>query len=133
MPETSARKYTLRDLPTERSKKYLTRAAVRGDDCLAVVNWMEPRPEAAPPHSHPFDQLSFVLEGEMLFEVDGMAFELEAGDVLVIPADAPHTARATGQQRALNLDIFAPPREDYLYLAAHQSEPSHTATTHQEG
>lgn len=122
MTKRSAQQFRLKELPTEQAKPFLRRAAVRGDHCLAVANWADPRPEASPPHRHPFDQLSFVLEGAMLFEVDGEQFEIEAGGVLVIPANAWHTARAVSTEVALSLDIFAPPREDYLHLVAHQTE-----------
>jgi quercetin dioxygenase-like cupin family protein len=124
MRRRPARHFKLTELPTEQTKPFLRRGAVRGDHCLAVASWADPRPEASPPHRHPFDQLSFVLEGSMLFEVDGEHFEVGAGEVLVIPADAWHTARTTSAEVALNLDIFAPPREDYLHLVAHQDEPT---------
>jgi quercetin dioxygenase-like cupin family protein len=123
MGTTTAQHFRLLELPGEQAKPFLRRAAVRGDHCLAVANWADPRPEASPPHRHPFDQLSFVLEGSMLFEVDGELFEVGAGEVLVIPADAPHTARTTSEEVALSLDIFAPPRPDYLHLVAHQDDP----------
>ena len=120
MSPARAQQFTFADLPREQVKPTLSRAAVRGDQSMVVANWIEPHPTLAAPHSHPFDQLALVVRGTMLFDVDGETFTLGAGDILVIPADAPHCARATGKDPALNLDVFAPPREDYLHLVEHQ-------------
>jgi mannose-6-phosphate isomerase-like protein (cupin superfamily) len=117
----AARHFRFGGLPREQVAEHLSRSAVRSDGSLAVLNWMEPRPTARAPHDHPFDQLSFVLDGKMEFEVEGETFNVGPGEVLVIPPDAAHTARALGTETALSLDIFAPPREDYLHLAAHQA------------
>lgn len=71
----------------------LQRTAVRGDHSLVTINWLAPTDSAPPPHTHPFDQLSFVLEGAMEFTVADEVYLVKAGEVLQIPADAPHTAR----------------------------------------
>lgn len=101
----------------------LERTAVRGDHSLTTINWFHPGiPAEAPPHSHPFDQVSFVFEGALEFEVDGTKYLVSKGEALHIPADAPHTARLVGDEVALNVDVYAPVREDYLFLAAHQAD-----------
>jgi quercetin dioxygenase-like cupin family protein len=98
----------------------LTRTAIRGDACLITMNWLQPHHDDQPPHSHPFDQTAFVFEGAMEFEVGDERFLIRAGEVLQIPAGAPHTARVVGDAVAFNIDVFAPVRDDYLHLAAHQ-------------
>lgn len=118
--QAGARRFRFNDLPRERVADHLSRAAIRSADSLAVLNWMEPRPSARPPHSHPFDQLSFVLEGEMEFLVTDQTFRVGPGEVLLISPDTDHTARAVGSEVALSLDMFSPPRPDYLHLADHQ-------------
>jgi hypothetical protein len=45
---------------------------------------------------------------------------VRAGELLYIPARVPHVGRVVGDEVVLNVDIFAPIRDDYLYLAAHQ-------------
>lgn len=96
------------------------RTAIRGDHSLVTFNWMDPGMERQPLHSHAFDQLAIVTEGAMEFEVDGHTYVVRAGEALVIPANAPHTAIAVGDQVALNIDVYAPPRDDYLFLTSHQ-------------
>jgi quercetin dioxygenase-like cupin family protein len=115
----------LNDLPMESlAGGALVRTAVRGDNSLITVNWFHPghTEQAPPPHSHPFDQVSFVFQGTVEFEVDGDLYEVSAGEVLHIPADAPHTARLVGSDVALNVDVYAPVRPDYLYLVEHQAD-----------
>lgn len=113
----------LTDLPTESvADGALTRTAVRGDHSLVTLNWIQPHHEDQPRHSHPFDQIALIVEGVMEFDVGDETFVVRAGDALQIPAGVPHTARVLGDDVAYNIDIFAPVRPDYLYLAAHQAD-----------
>ena len=43
----------------------------------------------------------------------GEVRRIKPGDLYLIPGDTLHAARGVGQ-RAVTLDIFSPPREDYL-------------------
>jgi mannose-6-phosphate isomerase-like protein (cupin superfamily) len=115
----------LQELPQESlGDGALVRTAVRGDKSLITVNWFHPGHDIAPPpaHSHPFDQVSFVFSGTVGFSVDGQTYEVRAGEVLQIPADMPHTAWLIGDEVALNVDVYAPVREDYLSLVDHQAD-----------
>jgi hypothetical protein len=42
--------------------------------------------------------------------------------MLRIPPGVVHYAEPIGDEVALNLDVFAPLRDDYRHLVAHQSE-----------
>ena len=98
----------------------LTRTAVRTDDAIVTFNWIEPGHPSVPPHSHPYDQLALILAGTLELDLDGDRYTVRAGELLYIPAGIPHVGRVVGDKVVLNVDIFAPIREDYLYLAAHQ-------------
>jgi quercetin dioxygenase-like cupin family protein len=98
----------------------LTRTAVRTDDAIVTFNWIEPGHPEVPPHSHPYDQLALILAGTLELNLDGDTYTVRAGELLYIPARVPHVGRVVGDEVVLNVDIFAPIREDYLYLAAHQ-------------
>ena len=52
----------------------------------------------------PVRSVSFVLQGTMEFDIDGEIFLLGPGEVLSIPADAPHTARIIGDETVINVD-----------------------------
>lgn len=64
-----------------------------------------------PLHHHPHEQTSTVLDGEFLFEIDGVKRICRAGDVAVIPSDTPH--RGTALTPCRIIDVFVPAREDY--------------------
>jgi quercetin dioxygenase-like cupin family protein len=68
-----------------------------------------------PRHSHENEQFTYIIEGALRFKL-GANGEREqivrAGEVLHIPSHLPHEAEAL--EDTLDMDIFAPPREDWL-------------------
>jgi quercetin dioxygenase-like cupin family protein len=109
------------DLPRESiAAGILERTAVRTDDAVVTFNWIQPGHPEVPPHDHPYDQLSFVFAGTLEIELEGRPHAVRAGEFLYIPAGTPHTGRVAGDEAVLNIDVFAPVRGDYLYLAEHQ-------------
>ncbi len=65
-----------------------------------------------PLHHHESEQLSYVLEGAIKFEIEGREIIVRKGEVLVIPSNVPHSAVAV--EDFLGLDIFSPIRIDWL-------------------
>lgn len=59
-------------------------------------------------NSHRGDQIIYVIEGGATARVSGKEREIRAGDVITIPAGAPHTLR-TSAEALFGLTIFAPP------------------------
>ncbi|MEP3435907.1 MAG: cupin domain-containing protein [Hoeflea sp.] len=106
-------------LPREQVRQGVSRTAFRGDNALMVMNWLEPGMEKKP-HSHPFEQLAYVVSGRVRFEIGDDVVEVGAGQVVRIPPDVVHCGEAIGDEVALNLDVFAPAREDYLHLTEYQ-------------
>lgn len=98
----------------------LERTAVVTDDSLVTFNWIHPGHPEVPPHDHPYDQLSFVFIGTLEIELAGTPYRIDSGELLYIPAGVSHTGRVIGDEPVLNIDVFAPRRDDYLHLAAHQ-------------
>ena len=64
-----------------------------------------------PEHSHYHEQVVNMREGKLELTVDGTTHQLEAGSILVIPPNAPHSGKAITACEVL--DVFSPPREDY--------------------
>jgi len=64
-------------------------------------------------HRHPEAQLTYVVRGQITFDVDGEKQALVPGDWLHIPGDKPHSARATSDDPVVALNIFSPPRTDF--------------------
>lgn len=65
-----------------------------------------------PLHQHHNEQLTYILEGALKFAIDGKEIVVHAGEVLCIPPNMPHEAWAL--EETVDLDIFMPPREDWL-------------------
>jgi quercetin dioxygenase-like cupin family protein len=65
-----------------------------------------------PEHHHHNEQVTYILEGALKFAIDGKEIVVRAGEVLCIPSNMPHEAWAL--EDTLDLDVFDPPREDWL-------------------
>lgn len=92
--------------------------ALYGDDVM--LNLVECEPGSVVPlHSHPNEQLGLIIEGEMIFVVDGVEHSLTRGHAFQFPGDLEHSARA-GSRGCTVLDVFYPPRQDYRELAEAQ-------------
>jgi quercetin dioxygenase-like cupin family protein len=66
-----------------------------------------------PSHKHPHEQITYILEGELEFTVEGETRLLRKGDGVVIPSNHEHGAKVL-QTPAKALDAWYPRREDYL-------------------
>jgi quercetin dioxygenase-like cupin family protein len=63
-------------------------------------------------HSHPHDQMVYVISGRLHFACGDQEFDVGPGDSFVIKGGLEHAARAL--EPAVVLDVFTPYREDYL-------------------
>lgn len=60
-----------------------------------------------PKHTHPGDEIVYVLEGTLEYQVDGKApVTLRAGEVLFVPAGAIHTAKNVGDVAGAELATY---------------------------
>jgi quercetin dioxygenase-like cupin family protein len=60
----------------------------------------------APNHSHPGEEVIYVLEGSFEYTVAGTPVRLEPGGVLFIPAGTVHSARNLGTGNAVELATY---------------------------
>jgi quercetin dioxygenase-like cupin family protein len=65
-----------------------------------------------PEHAHHNEQITYILEGKLRFTIGGETIDVGAGEVLTIPSHVPHTAEAL--EDTLDVDVFHPPRQDWL-------------------
>ncbi|GIP36970.1 cupin [Paenibacillus sp. J31TS4] len=63
-------------------------------------------------HSHPHEQISYVLRGAFEFRIDGEPRLVRQGETIVIPSGARHGTRAL--EAGALLDAFTPIREDLV-------------------
>ena len=92
-----------------------------------MTNFVNFAPGAeAPRHVHEEEQFLIVLDGELVFDLDGDVRTMRKGDVAVIPPWVPHGAWTT-DSHCEELDIFCPPRQTLLKLAEAQAAGQHGA------
>ena len=80
--------------------------SVPGREVLQVRVDLEPG-VTFPIHSHPGEEIIYVLEGEWEYQVEGKgAMTLKAGDVLFIPAGVNHGAKNVGSGKGAELATY---------------------------
>lgn len=61
----------------------------------------------APPHTHPGEEIVYVIEGTLEYKVEGrQPVTLKTGEVLFIPAGAVHSAKNVGTDNAAELATY---------------------------
>jgi quercetin dioxygenase-like cupin family protein len=60
----------------------------------------------APRHTHPGEEIIYVIEGLLEYEIDGKTSKVKAGDVLFVPAGAIHTAKNLGSGNGAELATY---------------------------
>jgi quercetin dioxygenase-like cupin family protein len=63
-------------------------------------------------HSHPHDQMAYVISGRLSIHAGDRTFEVGAGDSFVIRGGVEH--QATALEPSAVIDVFTPCREDYV-------------------
>ncbi len=76
---------------------------------LSVVD-LEPH-AVIPEHSHPHEQIGFMVEGEFEFIIGGESHWVTRGQIWRIPGGVPHKVVA-GERPARAIDVFYPVRDD---------------------
>jgi quercetin dioxygenase-like cupin family protein len=72
-----------------------------------------PATEPDPPHSHPHEQITYVVQGELFLFLGEEKHHLTEGDVFSVPPDLPHCIQTISSHVRL-IDCFSPIREDFL-------------------
>ncbi len=66
----------------------------------------------APPHAHPHEQMSTVLEGRLIAHIGDETKQLGPMEGYCVPPDVPH--KVTVLEDCILMDSFSPIREDFL-------------------
>ena len=113
-PTQSVTKYTWDDMPKEQLSDQLSRRLITGDKMMLAHVYLK-KGCIVPLHHHENEQITYILEGALCFHIgaeDGEEVIVRAGEVLHIPSNVPHMAEAL--EDTLDVDIFSPPRQDWL-------------------
>jgi quercetin dioxygenase-like cupin family protein len=102
------------DIPAEPLKGTIARRLVTGERTMLAHIYLR-KGDDVPRHSHDNEQLTYVIKGALQLwfgDHDERTITVRAGEVLVIPPNVPHRALALAD--TLDVDIFTPPRQDWL-------------------
>lgn len=112
MPDATLHRWD--DLPVETLNEKLGRRLVTGERIMLAHVYLK-EGCVVPMHRHENEQMTYILEGALRFtlgEDRGREVVVRAGEVLHIPSNVPHEAVAL--EDTLDVDIFSPPRADWL-------------------
>jgi quercetin dioxygenase-like cupin family protein len=106
--------YKWQDIQREQLNPQLGRKMITGQNLMLTQIFLQ-KGCIVPRHSHHNEQVTYVLDGALKFLLGDDQEEeviVRAGEVLVIPPNLPHSAEAL--EDTVDIDIFDPPREDWL-------------------
>ena len=101
-------------MPREKLTDKLERRLITGDRMMIAHIYLK-KGCLVPRHQHENEQITYVLEGALRFRLGGdpgQEVDVRTGEVLHIPSNLPHSAEAL--EDTLDVDIFDPPRRDWL-------------------
>jgi quercetin dioxygenase-like cupin family protein len=111
---STVRHFRWDDMPKEPVTDAISRRIITGDDMMIAHVYLN-KGAVVPQHSHHNEQLTYILEGALHFWIGEDGAEeviVGAGEVLHIPSNVPHRAKAL--EDTLDVDVFSPPRADWL-------------------
>jgi quercetin dioxygenase-like cupin family protein len=110
-PLSALEKLSWKTMEIEQLNDKLSRQMISGEN--ATISQLSLKKGAAVPrHSHMNEQYSWIVSGALKFVFDDREIMVGEGEVLVIPANVPHSAVAL--EDTVDVDIFAPRREDWI-------------------
>lgn len=101
----------LADMPVEHLNPRIERQFVFGEKGM-LARLVLRAGCSVPLHSHENEQITYILEGALKFSLEGNDVVVRAGEILIIPANIPHSAEAL--EDTVDLDVFCPPRADWI-------------------
>jgi len=81
-------------------------------DRMTICEFTLDKDAVVPLHTHEHEQAGYVVRGRVIFEIGGETRELRAGDGYLIGSNVPHAT--TALEESVAIDIFSPPRTEYL-------------------
>jgi len=112
--DAQATRYRWEDMPKEALKPDLGRRLISTERMMLAHVYLD-KGCIVPKHEHENEQLTYILKGVLRFWLgdDGsQVVDVSAGEVLHIPSNLAHKAEAL--EDTLDVDIFCPPRADWL-------------------
>ena len=78
----------------------------------------------APRHTHPGEEIIYVIKGTLEYDIGGKVSKATAGEVLFVPAGVVHSAKNIGSDNASELATYVVEKGKPLITLAGKDEPS---------
>jgi len=118
------------DVEVEKLRSLIGRHFIVGTNLMLARVYLK-KGAHVPEHHHTNEQITYILEGALRFRIEGKEIVIGAGEVLCIPANMPHEAFAL--EDTVDLDIFNPPRQDWINRDDSYLRSEATAVVNSEG
>jgi quercetin dioxygenase-like cupin family protein len=89
----------------------LTRKTLATGQSMMICEFTFDSDVIIPIHSHPNEQVGYIVKGHVIMTIDGKKYDLYQGDSYSAPSNIPHGAHTI--EPTIIIDTFSPPREDY--------------------
>jgi mannose-6-phosphate isomerase-like protein (cupin superfamily) len=109
----------------KREPKYegaMMRTAFKSRGSLVTFNYIDPSIKKQPPHNHDFDQIIMIADGAIRMYLEGEPLDVGPRSIVYVKGGLMHAGGPEGGEPVLNMDVFSPPRPDYVYLADYQGK-----------
>ena len=100
------------EIPVENVAPGMNRQIMGYDSDIMLVKVDFDKGGIGEPHTHPHQQVSYVVSGKFEVTIDGKMELLSEGDAFLIPSNALHGAVCV--EAGTLIDTFSPRREDFL-------------------
>jgi len=97
--------------PVEQLSSTIGRQVIH-TEAMTLARLRLARGAVVPRHRHENEQIATVLEGRLRFVAGGEERIVSAGESVALAANEPHEVEAL--EDSLVLDVFSPPRKDWL-------------------
>ncbi len=81
---------------------------------MSIAYWEIEKDSVLPQHTHPHEQVTNIIEGELELTIDDEVSVLTRGKIAVIKSNAVHSGKTITRCRIV--EIFSPVREDFKAL-----------------
>jgi len=85
-----------------------------GENMQMFVIKLQPGEETN--HSHPEEQMGYILSGEVEITIGNEKKKCKIGEVYYIPANIQHGFKVVGDNDLEYIEIFSPPKEEHKNL-----------------
>jgi len=103
--------YEFDKIPMEKMNDKISRRFVYGENVMFVLFDLK-KGAVVPEHHHESEQITYIIKGKVKVFSGGKEFIVSKGEVLLIPSNISHRFEAL--EDTFDIDVFSPPRKDWL-------------------